>query len=113
MNYFLDCWLESNTPSIRVYNKKSNMPILEFKGAEVQTLLDEQIIDLEDLHNKDVLLEQEIIQRLFIHSTKMINKNEILPPFEFWKTLTNIISSFNERHQSILSGKHFFTKHPV
>ncbi len=68
MFFILDTWLDNKVPSIRVINKETGQPILEFKGEEVQQLLEEQIIDIEDLYFKNSDVENENINDLFVYA---------------------------------------------
>jgi hypothetical protein len=68
MFFILDTWLDNRIPSIRVINKATGQPILEFKGKEVQQLLEEHIIDIEDLYFRDQDVEDENINDLFVYA---------------------------------------------
>ena len=68
MFFILDTWLDNKTPSIRVINKATGQPILEFKGEEVQQLLEDHIIDIEDLYFRNTDVEDENINDLFVYA---------------------------------------------
>jgi NADH:ubiquinone oxidoreductase subunit C len=72
MFFILDTWLDNKIPSIRIISKETGQSFLEFKGSEVQQLLDHCVIDAEDLYSRNNLLEKEVIYALFSYARQQI-----------------------------------------
>jgi hypothetical protein len=68
MDLFLDCWLDTSTPHIKIFSKTSQYPLLEFTGNELQQLLEEQFIDITELYHKNTMAEKNIIDDLFFYA---------------------------------------------
>ncbi len=68
MYFILDSWLDNKTPFIRVMSKETGQTVLEFKGGEIQNLLEQQVIDAEDLYSRNRAKEKEMIFELFLYA---------------------------------------------
>ena len=92
MFFILDTWLDNKIPSIRIISKETGQSILEFKGSEVQQLLDHRVIDAEDLYSRNNNLEKEIIYELFAYARQ---QNQILPAHTQRKKSDLLSNTFN------------------
>ena len=100
MFFILDTWLDNKIPSIRIISKETGKSILEFRGSEVQQLLDNRVIDAEDLYSRNNNLEKEIIYELFDYARQ---QNQIL--HEDLKT--HILPAHTQRKKSDLLSNTF------
>lgn len=114
MFFILDTWLDNKIPSIRVVSKETGQPILEFKGEEVQQLLEDQIIDIEDLYYRDCVTEEENINDLFVYAkqknqTLQAKLKGLITSSTHKKlntdTLTNTFNRFEFLRKSLLAHK--------
>ena len=86
--FFLDCWLDKSTPCIRIVSHETGKNVLELKGAQVETVLEEHVIEINDLFNRNKANEDDIIMQLFLYITQDKNYEP-----------QNTLASYNEASQ--------------
>lgn len=115
MFFILDSWLDNKNPFIRVMSQETGQIILEFKGNEIQHLLEQQVIDIKDLYFRDKAQEKEMICELFLfaqhqnqsHQDELLNQVHSATPKR--KRISMVTNTFN-RLESL--RKTFFAYSP-
>lgn len=67
MTYQIDAWLERQDPYLRVTDKVTGVPVIDWNSQRLKSLLDRGAICTEDFYNTEKN-QQELVKDLFLIS---------------------------------------------